>query len=284
GGGEVLGPRREEAGAPHQLEQLMRVAARGGVVLAQDLHGEQHVVEHVAPRHQARRLKHEAVVAHRPGDLAPADGDRPARLRDQSAHDAQQRRLAASARSEQRHELAGVELEAGVAERHHGLERGRAELLDRKDFAHVFQRAKRHRPASFSIAPGTKLVSRKPAARRSDARRARRLEYHVKYLMIFRRSNGDVTAGLRHASSAIALDRTSREQPLFRPLPARVTALAAVAMFLSCAAAQAQERDLKFVLDFISLGRHAPWYVALGKGYFKDEGLNVTIMPSKGTA
>ncbi len=49
-------------------------------------------------------------------------------------------------------------------------------------------------------------------------------------------------------------------------------------------AAQAQERDVKFVLDFISLGRHAPWYVALGKGYFKEEGLNVTIMPSKGTA
>ena len=71
---------------------------------------------------------------------------------------------------------------------------------------------------------------------------------------------------------------------MFRPLPARVTALAAVAMFLSCAAAQSQERDLKFVLDFISLGRHAPWYVALGKGYFKEEGLNVTIMPSKGTA
>jgi NitT/TauT family transport system substrate-binding protein len=49
-------------------------------------------------------------------------------------------------------------------------------------------------------------------------------------------------------------------------------------------AAQAQTTDVKFVLDFISLGRHAPWYVALGKGYFKDEGLNVTIMPSKGTA
>src|SRR5262249_59298016 len=59
---------------------------------------------------------------------------------------------------------------------------------------------------------------------------------------------------------------------------------AAVGIFLSCAAAQAEERDLKFVRDFISLGRHAPWYVALGKGYFKDEGLNVTIMPSKGTA
>ena len=34
-------------------------------------------------------------------------------------------------------------------------------------------------------------------------------------------------------------------------------------------AARAEDRDVKFVLDFISLGRHAPWYVALGKGYFK---------------
>ena len=71
---------------------------------------------------------------------------------------------------------------------------------------------------------------------------------------------------------------------MFRSLIALVTALAAGATSLLCTAAQAQERDVKFVLDFISLGRHAPWYVALGKGYFKDEGLNVTIMPSKGTA
>ena len=71
---------------------------------------------------------------------------------------------------------------------------------------------------------------------------------------------------------------------MFRSLIALVTALAAGATCLPATTAQAQERDLKFVLDFISLGRHAPWYVALGKGYFKDEGLNVTIMPSKGTA
>ena len=71
---------------------------------------------------------------------------------------------------------------------------------------------------------------------------------------------------------------------MFRSLIALVTALATGATSLLGTAAQAQERDLKFVLDFISLGRHAPWYVALGKGYFKDEGLNVTIMPSKGTA
>jgi NitT/TauT family transport system substrate-binding protein len=71
---------------------------------------------------------------------------------------------------------------------------------------------------------------------------------------------------------------------MFRRLIAVVIALAAAAAWLPGTAAQAQERDVKFVLDFISLGRHAPWYVALGKGYFKDEGLNVTIMPSKGTA
>ena len=49
-------------------------------------------------------------------------------------------------------------------------------------------------------------------------------------------------------------------------------------------AAGAQERNITFTLDFISLGRHAPWYVALAKGYYKNEGLNVTIVPSKGTA
>jgi NitT/TauT family transport system substrate-binding protein len=46
----------------------------------------------------------------------------------------------------------------------------------------------------------------------------------------------------------------------------------------------AQERDLKFTLDFIPLGRHAPWYVAVAKGYYKQEGLNVTIVPARGTA
>ena len=60
--------------------------------------------------------------------------------------------------------------------------------------------------------------------------------------------------------------------------------LTALAIALTIPAVQAQEKDVKFILDFISLGRHAPWYVALGKGYFKEEGLNVTILPSKGTA
>jgi NitT/TauT family transport system substrate-binding protein len=64
----------------------------------------------------------------------------------------------------------------------------------------------------------------------------------------------------------------------------RLLAAAIGAACFVTTAAQAQQRDVKFVLDFISLGRHAPWYVALGKGYYKEEGLNVTILPSKGTA
>ena len=42
--------------------------------------------------------------------------------------------------------------------------------------------------------------------------------------------------------------------------------------------------DIVFSLDFIVLGRHSPWYVALDKGFYKDEGLSVKIIPGRGTA
>ena len=42
--------------------------------------------------------------------------------------------------------------------------------------------------------------------------------------------------------------------------------------------------DVTFSLDFIVLGRHAPFYVAIEKGYFKEENLNVNIIAAKGTA
>ncbi len=61
---------------------------------------------------------------------------------------------------------------------------------------------------------------------------------------------------------------------------------------LSCAAAVAPASaqgakpltKVVFSLDFIPLGRHAPWYAALAEGYFKDEGLDVSIIPGQGTA
>ena len=46
----------------------------------------------------------------------------------------------------------------------------------------------------------------------------------------------------------------------------------------------AEPTKLVFSLDFIPLGRHAPWYAALAEGYFKDEGLDVSIIPSQGGA
>ena len=49
--------------------------------------------------------------------------------------------------------------------------------------------------------------------------------------------------------------------------------------------AVAQEKTkVVFSLDFIPLGRHAPWYVALANGYYEEEGLDVTIIPSQGSA
>ena len=67
-------------------------------------------------------------------------------------------------------------------------------------------------------------------------------------------------------------------------LPNMLYVFAVAAAATIAAPAASQERDVKFTLDFIPLGRHAPWYVALAKGYYKEEGLNVSIAPARGTA
>jgi NitT/TauT family transport system substrate-binding protein len=60
--------------------------------------------------------------------------------------------------------------------------------------------------------------------------------------------------------------------------------LSLVCLLLVPAVGATQERKIIFMLDFIALGRHAPWYVPIAKGYYKQEGLDVTVVPSKGTA
>ncbi len=52
---------------------------------------------------------------------------------------------------------------------------------------------------------------------------------------------------------------------------------------LAAAPAQAQT-PITFSLDFRALGRHAAWYLALDRGYYKRAGLDVTIIASQGTA
>ena len=58
---------------------------------------------------------------------------------------------------------------------------------------------------------------------------------------------------------------------------------ALIAVAPTPAAAQAPTK-IVLSLDFIPLGRHAPWYAALAEGYFAAEGLDVSIIPSQGTA
>ena len=60
-----------------------------------------------------------------------------------------------------------------------------------------------------------------------------------------------------------------------------VTTAAAVA--IGAIAAHAQGTDLKFTLDWKFEGPAAPFFVAIDKGYFKAEGLNVTIDTGAGS-
>ena len=72
----------------------------------------------------------------------------------------------------------------------------------------------------------------------------------------------------------------------FLSLAKWVAASAVVATSLLSPAMAEGKPPTKVVLslDFIPLGRHAPWYAALAEGYFRDEGLDVSIIPSQGTA
>ncbi len=62
------------------------------------------------------------------------------------------------------------------------------------------------------------------------------------------------------------------------------SALAAALPDAAAAQSAAAPTKVVFSLDFIPLGRHAPWYAALAEGYYKDEGLDVSIIPAQGTA
>lgn len=75
---------------------------------------------------------------------------------------------------------------------------------------------------------------------------------------------------------------------IFSGIITAVFAVAAIAfMHPDAATAQSTSPDLTkvvFSLDFIPLGRHAPWYSAIAEGFFKEEGLDVSIIPSQGGA
>jgi NitT/TauT family transport system substrate-binding protein len=73
----------------------------------------------------------------------------------------------------------------------------------------------------------------------------------------------------------------------FRLVAGAVCSASLVASVADMASAQGSSPALTkvvFSLDFIPLGRHAAWYAALAEGFYKDEGLDVSIIPAQGTA
>jgi NitT/TauT family transport system substrate-binding protein len=62
----------------------------------------------------------------------------------------------------------------------------------------------------------------------------------------------------------------------------RVLTLLAAALF-SCAAFAQKETAVRFALDWRFEGPAAPYFVAIDKGYYKQEGLNVSIDPGSGS-
>lgn len=71
--------------------------------------------------------------------------------------------------------------------------------------------------------------------------------------------------------------------PGFRRLAGAMLVAATVGA-LGTAPPAAAQTAITFSLDFRPLGRHAAWYVALEKGFYKRAGLDVTIIPAQGTA
>ncbi|MGH7264117.1 MAG: ABC transporter substrate-binding protein [Candidatus Rokuibacteriota bacterium] len=62
-----------------------------------------------------------------------------------------------------------------------------------------------------------------------------------------------------------------------------LVALTLTALAVSPLASPAAEREVRFLLDFIPGGFHAPWYAAVDKGFFKEEGLDVKISRGYGS-
>src|SRR5690606_2548930 len=88
-------------------------------------------------------------------------------------------------------------------------------------------------------------------------------------------------AGSRRAGlSGPQNDKQGMFMGAFRQLTMGATALGAVLLFGSSAMAQTA---VKFTLDWKFEGPAAGFFLALDKGYFKDEGLDVTIDTGNGS-
>src|SRR5438445_1004155 len=65
--------------------------------------------------------------------------------------------------------------------------------------------------------------------------------------------------------------------------PRSVAAIAAVLLLAAGGPAWSAPKEVRYILDFMPDGFHAPYYVALDKGFFTEEGLNVKISRGYGS-
>ena len=79
---------------------------------------------------------------------------------------------------------------------------------------------------------------------------------------------------------------TEAPKPVASPSPGASPAAAAPAPAPAAAAPAPAGAPIpiRFTLDFVVGGQHAPWFVALDKGYYRDEGLDVSITPGQASS
>src|SRR5919197_2854926 len=172
--GEFMGKVLGEGAKPHQLDKVAREIAALGHAHAVDFQRKLHVAHDGAPRQQAEILEHHARILARTGNGGAGDGDAALVRRDQPGGEPQQGRLAASARSQERDQLALTHGRIDAIERHHqvrSIRKTRARA-HRKEFAdavvddHPGRRRVRHRDAIFSDrGPAWRAHARQSAAR-----------------------------------------------------------------------------------------------------------------------
>src|SRR6266511_1530403 len=70
---------------------------------------------------------------------------------------------------------------------------------------------------------------------------------------------------------------------MFHRLGLKSVALAALVALAAAGPSWGAAKDVRFILDFMPDGFHSPYYVALDKGFFAEEGLNVKISRGYGS-
>src|SRR4029079_2122371 len=161
--GELPGVVLREALELDEVEHLVDPRLPALLAPARELEGQGDVLRDRAPLVEHRVLENDpvVVVATRFPRRLAVDSRAPGRRRDQVADDAQQRRLAAAGRPDQRDELARVDLEVDVLQRDRAALELLRDALDR-DRCHATCSGAR-RTTSFSAATTTRK-KRTPSA------------------------------------------------------------------------------------------------------------------------